>query len=374
MSKGKQKNMIEIRDVIHRLRNGQSHRRINRETSVDRSIVKKIYNLALMHHWLDSASAMPDDKEISKVWKPKTKIQDHCLDTYYEDLKQWNDAGHSSVVMCELLKDRCPCGIQVIRRYLKKHFPRAVEPVMVRTTFPGRDMEVDFGYLGIFLDNDNVTKKTWIFSARLRHSRRAYREVVLNQKSHTFLACHVHAFEYFNGVTENVILDNTKAAIIQSTIDNNMVSRSYQELAEYYGCIITPCLPRTPQHKGGVEGDMKYIKNNFLPYFHERQKEKNIKLSTILDLVEALKKWEREVADIHIIHGVGRSPLEVFKTEEEQKLRLLPKIRWELTSWSQSNVRRDWRIMHDCAYYSVPYRLINKNVQVCTTDSGSSHK
>jgi transposase len=369
MSKGKRIYMIQIRDVIHRLRNKKSQRCVSRETGIDRSLVKKIYELATVNHWLDSTSPIPNDEEIAKVWNVKAKKQNHILDDYYDELKQWHNAGYTAVVMQNLLKDKCSCDIQAIRRYLSSHFPKPIEPIMVRPTFPGEDMDVDFGYLGRFLDERNVEKKTWIFSARLRHSRKAYREVVVNQKAATFFACHVHAFEYFNGVSKNIILDNTKAAIIQSTKDNDMVSRSYQEMAEHYGFIINPCLPRTPEHKGGVEGDMKYVKINFLPFFHEKQKDKGIKRSTICDLAEALEKWGREVADVHIIHGVGRSPLEIFKTEEEKILRPLPNKRWELTSWSQCTVRRDWRIMHESAYYSVPYRLIEKTVQVCATNS-----
>ena len=118
-----------------------------------------------------------------------------------------------------------------------------------------------------FLMMINVIRKVWLFSLRLRHSRKTYREIVLDQTLHTFLMGHVHAFEYFNGVPKNCILDNLKAAVIRSTIDNDMINRSYQELAEHYGFIISPCLPRTPEHKGGVEGDVKYTKRNFLPYF-----------------------------------------------------------------------------------------------------------
>lgn len=369
MSKGKRINMIQIRDVLHRLRNKRSHRCISRETGMDRSNVKKIYELASVHCWLDSALPMPNDEEIAKVWRKKQKKQNHVLDAYYEDLKQWHNAGHTAVVMQSLLKEKCPCDVQCVRRYLQRHFPKPIEPIMVRPTFPGEDMDVDFGFLGLFLDEERMEKKTWVFSARLRHSRKTYREVVVNQKAPTFLSCHIHAFEFFNGVSKNVILDNTKAAIIQSTKDNDMVSRSYQELAEHYGFIINPCLPRTPQHKGGVEGDMKYIKTNFLPLFHEKQKERGIRQSTIRDLAEALEKWGKEVSDVHIIHGLGRSPLEIFKTEEEKALLHLPKKRWELTSWSQCTVRRDWRIMHESAYYSVPYHLIEKIVQVCATRS-----
>lgn len=148
-----------------------------------------------------------------------------------------------------------------------------------------------------------------------------------------------------------------------------MIRRSYQELAEHYGFIISPCLPSTPEHKGGVEGDVKYIKSNFLSYFLARQKEKNVVMATLRELIEALDCWGNEVADTHIVHGVGRSPLEIFKSEEETTLRPLPKSRWELTSWSQCMVRRDWRIMYDCSYYAVPYVLIGKMVQICSTTS-----
>lgn len=370
MTKGKTKSMLEIRSVIHRLRGGLSNRRIAREIGVDRSIIKEIKSLSIAHQWLASSSAMPTDEEIFKVWNSKTKIKKpHPLDLHRDNLKQWRREGLSAVVIHQLIKDQCPCDPQAIRRYLNKHFPKPVEPVMVRPTVPGQDMDIDFGYLGEFLDAEEKKRKAWVFSFRLRHSRRTYREVVLDQKASTFLLAHTHAFEWFGRVPKTVILDNCKAAITQCTIDNDMVRRSYQELAEHYGFMISPCLPRTPEHKGGVEGDVKYVKTNFLTYFLARQKEKNIAFSKIRDLIEALECWNREVADTHIIHGVGRSPLEIFKTEEEKMLLPLPKSRWELTSWSQCTVRKDWRIMHDSAYYAVPYQLIGKTVQVCTTVS-----
>lgn len=268
--------MLDIREVIHRLREGHSDRRIRRDIGIDRSIIKKIRALSILHQWLDTSSAMPTDGEISKFWNSKSKTQKpHPLDLHYDHLKQWRKEGYSAVVMHQLLKDQCPCDAQAIRRYLKKHFPNQVDSVMVRSTIAGQDLDIDFGYLGQFLDHGAI-RKAWVFSFRLRHSRRAYREVVLDQSSKTFLLAHVHAFEWFGGVPKNVILDNCKAAITQCTIDNDMIRRSYQELAEHYGFIISPCLPRTPEHKGGVEGDVKYTKSNFLPYFLARQKEKNV--------------------------------------------------------------------------------------------------
>jgi transposase len=250
MTKGKRKTMLDIRVVIHRLREGHSDRSIGRETGIDRSVIKKIRTLSVLHQWLDTSLPMPTDEEIYKFWKPTTKAQKpHPLDLHRDHLEQWRKEGHSAVVMYQLLQDQCSCDPQVIRRYLNKNFPKQVDPVMVRHTIPGQDLDIDFGYLGKFLDDEGVVRKAWVFSFRLRHSRRAYREVVLDQSSQTFLLAHIHAFEWFGGVPKNVILDNCKAAVTQCTIDNDMIRRSYQELAEHYGFIISPCLPRTPEHK-----------------------------------------------------------------------------------------------------------------------------
>ena len=291
--------MKDIRGIVHRLRMGQSIRNIHKELGVHRSIIRELHRLAITHLWLNPEELMPSEDELAAVWNTQKQNIIHPLDIHREQLEQWHKEGLSAVVIHRLLKDKCACDVQAIRRYRNKHFPKPIEPVMVRSTAAGRDLDLDFGDLGIFLDDDRKQKKVWLFSLRLRHSRKAHREVVLDQKISTFLMGHVHAFERFNGVPMNCMPDNLKAAVIRSTVDNDMINRSYQELAEHYGFIISPCLPRTPQHKGGVEGDVKYVKNNFLPYFMAKQKEMGIAIPTISDLKEALELWDKEVADIH---------------------------------------------------------------------------
>ena len=92
-----------------------------------------------------------------------------------------------------------------------------------------------------------------------------------------------------------------------------------------------------------------------------------IAIPRVSALREALKTWSVEVADIHIIHGLGRSPNALFESEEKTALRPLPKTRWEPTSWSSCTVRREWRVMVECSYYSVPHQLIGETVDVCVT-------
>ncbi len=367
--KGKVKSMSEIRKIIHRLRLKESHRQIQRDLGVHRTTIRELNSLAITHQWLDTSSLMPSDEEIDMIWNKKENTETHCLDPYKSQIQAWVNEGISSTVIQQLLNDKCPVDIQVIRRYRTKHFPKQVEPVMVRSTVPGKDMDVDFGEIGRFIDEDQIEKRMWLFSLRLRHSRKVYREVVCDQTLRTFLMGHIQAFEYFNGVPHNVIMDNIKAAVIRSTADNDMINRSYEDLAEHYGFLISPCLPRTPEHKGGVEGDVKYVKRNFIRYFLAKQKELGISKPKIADLKSALKSWNENIADIHKVYGVGKSPSEIFKSEEQRALKPLPKYRFELTTWSQCSVRREWRVMVDSAYYSVPYNLIGETVEICSTNS-----
>lgn len=229
-------------------------------------------------------------------------------------------------------------------------------------------MDVDFGFLGMFWNPaTSKFRKIWVFSARLRHSRKAYREVVFDQNITTFSRCHIHAFDHFGGVPLKVVLDNLKSGVIKSCIDNDQLNRSYTEMAEHYGIIISPCLPRTPEHKGGVENDIGYIKKNFLPFIKEKKKHQPH--LDIVSLQEALDKWDKEVADVRTVYGVGRSPAVIFFEDEKKALKTLPEHRWEINEWRQCEVRKDWRIMVDSAYYSVPYMLIGQTVQVMITST-----
>ena len=241
--------MIEKRDILIRLRNKYSIRKISDDLNIHRRIVRKMRTAAIKKDWLNPNIDMPSDYEIAQIGIEQIGRLPHQLDAHIETIKQWRDEGMSAMVIQRLLREihHCCCGIGALRRYIRKICPKLPDPVMVRSTVAGDVMEVDFGFLGYLWDESLAKpRKAWVFSARLRHSRKAYREIVWKQDVTTFLMCHIHSFEHFGGVAGRIVLDNLKAGVIKSCIDNDMLNRSYKELAEYYGFMISPCLPRTP--------------------------------------------------------------------------------------------------------------------------------
>jgi transposase len=113
---------------------------------------------------------------------------------------------------------------------------------------------VDFGYAGLLRDPQTDTlRKAWAFVMTLSFSRHSYAEFVFDQEVGTWLRCHRHAFEWFDGVPRRIVTDNLKAAIVRAALYDPVVQRAYRECAEHYNFLISPCRPGTPQHKGKVE-------------------------------------------------------------------------------------------------------------------------
>jgi len=89
--------------------------------------------------------------------------------------------------------------------------------------------------------------------------------------------------------------------------------------------------------------------------------------TTLHQAQEKLDAWDLNVACQRKIRGPGRSPNEIFISEEKGELKGLPFSRYEPTKWLECIVRREWWIVFEGSRYSVPYQLIGKTVQVRVT-------
>jgi hypothetical protein len=358
------KSMSEEFEIFRRLKSGQSIKSISRETGVHKRTIRRIRERAQEAGLFAVTEVTPAEFERIRGGSG-APTKPHPLDAYRDDVERWVNEGFSFVVMHKLIHEKYTCDESTLRRYVQRNFPTQIKPVIRRDTKPGEIMEVDFGYLGIFFDSsENRNRKVWCFSARLNHSRKAYRQICLNQSSETFLECHIRAFEHFGGVPGKVVPDNLKAAVIKASFHEPLLNRAYRSLAEHYGFFINPCLPYTPQHKGGVESDIKYVKNNFLPLFKEAQRKSGRENPHVPDLVAALEAWDKNTADARRIRGVGKSPAYLFENEEKVALRPLPTFRWEPVTFALCKVAPDFRVQFKKAWYSVPYRFIGKQVLV----------
>jgi transposase len=231
-------------------------------------------------------------------------------------------------------------------------------------TEPGEVAQVDFGYVGKLFDPvKGALRKAWAFVMVLGYSRHMVVRVVFNQRTETWLQLHIEACEELGCVPAVIVPDNLKAAVIKRAFgldEGTSLNRSYRELAQHYGFKIDPTPPRAPEKKGKVESGVKYVKNNFF-------KPRGV---MEVDLArEELARWVREIAGNRIHGTTNRRPLEVFEQDEQQAMLPLPDLPFEMVVWKKAKVHTDCHVSFDRRLYSVPWKLVGRQVWIRATDT-----
>ena len=104
-------------------------------------------------------------------------------------------------------------GYSILKEYVRTVRPPH-QPAFLKLHFaPGQCAQVDWGSAG-FLPVGNTRRRLSFFVRVLCYSRRMYVEFTLAQTQEHFLACHQHAFEYFNAVPAEVMVDYVPRHII----------------------------------------------------------------------------------------------------------------------------------------------------------------
>lgn len=367
---------MDVQELLRRLRAGESRGAIVRALKMSPNTVKSYRQWATQQGLLEGP--LPDLSTLESLRRQTDASQPtprhpnvSSLEKYRAEIAELVNQNRKPRAIWSLLQSRhpgCAGSESAVRRLVNGLKAQALPEATVRIeTEPGEVAQVDFGYVGELVDPQHtLARKAWVFVMTLAWSRHQYAEIVFDQTIATWLICHTcqmhpgagqHAFEYFGGVPQRVVLDNLKAAVIRAyTVDQDVqVQQSYRECAEHYGFLIDPCLPRKPQHKGKVErGGVGYLKQSFLP-----------RLSEGLTLTEANRRlcdWLVTTAGLRI-HGTTRvAPLARFEQTERAVLQPLPGAAFDPAIWKQCKLHRDCHVTFEQSYYSAPYRCVGQTL------------
>jgi transposase len=352
--------MFHYRQVLVRMRQGDSDRDIARSNTMGRRKAAQIREVAEERGWLAPGVPLPDDATLAAAFARREGLPASCLSSlepWRDQITAWHHAGiQGTTIHAALTRNHGYTGsYSSVHRFVSQLI-RAVEPaVPLRLVFrPAEAAQVDFGAGPVLTDaRSGETFKTWFFVMTLCWSRHQYVELVRDQSCATWLACHRHAFEGFGGAVERVIIDNPKCAITRACAHDPEVQRAYAEYAEGYGFKIDPCPPRDPAKKGIVEAGVKYVKRAFLPLREFR---------SLADANRQAAEWVRGAAG-NRCHGTTREkPLTRFLEVERALLRPLPAVPPVLAVWAKVKVHRDAHVQFEHGLYSVPFRLVGQTL------------
>lgn len=229
---------------------------------------------------------------------------------------------------------------------------------------PGEIMEVDWAGSTLKI-NDRSTGEVlpaYVFVATLPYSQLGYVEAFLDMKSANWLTAHIHAFEYFGGVTEALVPDNLKTGVTKALRGEPLLNEAYRELADYYRTVVVPSRVRKPKDKPSVEGSVGHISRQIIASLRDYQ---------CFHLEDLNQQIFRKLEDLNTLDFQKRpgSRKKVFEEEEKSYLQALPQTRYKLTEWKVAKVQLNYHIQVERMYYSVPYDYVRESVDVrLTTD------
>jgi transposase len=353
--------VLDIREMLRRFQAGDGDRRIARDLSASRKTVSKYRDWATAEGLL--TPPLPDPAVLqARLAGTFPTIPPPHIASKVAPHRDRVLALRARGVECQAIYARL-CeevgftgSYASVYRFVRRLEPREPEACVRVEVPPAEEAQVDFGAAGRLRDpRTGRARKAWMFVMTLAYSRHCYVEFVFDQTVSTWLRCHRHAFEWFGGVVRRVVVDNLKAAITHATIYDPVVQRAYRECAEHYGFLISPCRPRTPEHKGKVESGVHYAARNFLAG------------RDFVDLVDANQRvriWCRDTAGQRI-HGTTKEPpLVRFTTHEREALLPLPSAPYALTTWKQAKLHRDGHVIFEGAFYSAPHRFIGRQLWI----------
>jgi len=224
---------------------------------------------------------------------------------------------------------------------------------------PGDKCFVDYAgqTLGIVDRHTGELRPAQIFVAVLGASSYTYAEATWTQQSHDWLGSHVRALQFFGGCPQAIVPDNLKSGVTKAHRYEPELNPAYQDFAEHYGVAILPARARKPRDKAKVEVAVQIVERWILARLRDRTffslAELNTAIGELLTQLNTRPFKRRE--------GCRQS---LFNDIERQTLRPLPERPYTFATWKKAKVHLDYHIEVERAYYSVPYKLIGKTVDV----------
>jgi transposase len=256
-----------------------------------------------------------------------------------------------------------PDGFQFSRFCQLYHqWAATIDPVLRQHYIAGEKLMVDWAGQTVPV-TDRATgeiREAQIFVAVSAASNYTYLEATWTQELANWIGAHRRCFEFMGGVHALLIPDNTKTGVTSPCRYEPVLNPTYQDLAAHYGTAVVPARVRRPRDKAKVETAVQGIERQILARLRHRA------FFLLAELNHAL--WEE-------LAGYNRRPFQklegcrqsLFEQLEKPVLKPLPTTPYQFATWKRARVSIDYHIEVERHYYSVPYGLVGREVDVRLT-------
>ena len=245
---------------------------------------------------------------------------------------------------------------------LYREWEGRLSPTMRQHHVAGEKTFVDYaGQTAEVIDGaTGEVREAQIFVAVLGASSYTYAEATWTQSLPDWIGAHTRAFDYFGGVTAQVVPDNLKSGVAKACFYDPEVNRTYAGMAAHYGTAVIPARPRKPRDKAKVEVAVQVVERWILARLRNRRFFSLAELNAaIAELLERL--------NTRVTRHLGTSRRRLFEDLERPLLRPLPTEPYVYAEWKHCTVGLDYHVEIARHYYSVPHTLLRQKVEARIT-------
>jgi transposase len=335
--------------IRHLLNEGLSISEISKRTGYDRKTIRKY-----------KYEKIPIK---CKGRKPKGSI----LDPYKEHIiSRLEDYELSAIRLLEEIQDMGYLGgYTLVKKFVRTIKRNKRIPAEYRyETGPGIQAQADWGEMENIII-DGIETKLYCFTMVLGFSRMRYVEFTIDAKTETFIQCHINAFQYFGGVTKEILYDNTKNVVLYRALKSSDSTWNplFEDFFKYYGFIPRLCKPgkRGAKTKGKVERLIGFVKGNF--YIGREY-------NSVQELNNLCNNWLEKVN--RKPHGTTKIP-PINRLIDEKLIAFNTKTPYQIVRTEYRKIAKDCFFSYMGNLYSVPWkyaglqaqlRIQNKDMQV----------
>ena len=324
-------------DILTLHRRGLKQRAIARKLGISRNTVKKYVENPQL------------------VFEPApSRNRKSRLDPYHDNITAWidEDSEYTATWIYDRLSNMGFIGsYEIVKRKVRQIKENYHKVAYMRfETEPGYQAQVDFGEFQVAKPDGSI-EKLYLFSMILGYSRKMYTELIERCDLPSFLDCHIHAFEYFGGVPEQILYDRMKNVYIGQIAGKRKFNDTLMGFALHYGFKpeVTPAYAAWV--KGKIERPYSFIREGFWRGYGF------VCIETAnLDLLTWLCKKDKRV------HGTTHEVVQERFYREKPHLNMLPPRVFDTSYRIYRKVHKDCTVRFESNSYVVAHDLVGKQI------------
>lgn len=245
------------------------------------------------------------------------------------------------------------------RRFDKYSRTRGLVMRMVRR--PGELLFVDYSGKRPHVTNPETGERTPVelYVSIMGASRETFAIATYTQQLPDWIFANCKALDFYGAVPQAFVPDNLKSAVTKRTRkDGILLNPSYAEFAYHYRTSIQPARPVQPNDKAPVEVAVRIAQRYILGRLRNRT-------FFSLDELNAAIAIEVDRINSKLMKSLGKSRNQLFEELDRPAMKPLPMEPFAFGEWKvKVRIPRDYHIVHDGRFYSVPYTLVGQLVNV----------